>query len=392
MTTICVVTGTRADYGLLRWVMGGIASSNVLDLQVVATGSHFSQGHGLTYRAIEEDGFRIDRKVEMLVSSDSAVGVTKSFGLCAIGMSEAFESLHPDVVLILGDRYEALATAAAALIARVPVAHVHGGESTEGAIDEAIRHSLTKMSHLHFVAAPEYAARVVQLGEQPSRVHVVGALGLDSLVRLDLLDRLQLEALLGMPLPTNNLVVTFHPATLDKFDAARQTAELIAALESYPTVGLVVTLPNADPESEVIREMLVRFAEGRAGTSVHASLGQVGYLSALKHSSGVIGNSSSGLIEAPSLGIPTINIGSRQTGRLKAASVLDCPPDRVAIRSAIDEALSAGFAGACRDVCNPNGLPGASERVVSVLEQVSVETLLKKQFNDLPQFEPSQTA
>jgi len=380
---ICVVTGSRAEYGLLRWVMEGIRAAPDLQLQLVATGMHLSPEFGLTYRDIERDGFCIDRKVEMLLSSDTAVGVAKSMGLALIGFGEALQQLQPDLVLVLGDRFEILSAAAAALVARIPVAHVHGGETSEGAFDEAIRHSITKMAQLHFVAAEEYRKRVVQLGERPERVFLVGGLGVDGIRKLPLLDRPSLESALGMRLGEKNLLITFHPATLDGTDCAAQMAELLAALDQWPHVHLIFTLSNADTHGRALSVMAEQYAATRANAHVYVSLGQVRYLSCLRHVDAVVGNSSSGLTEAPSFRVGTINIGDRQRGRLKAASVIDCTPDRSSIGVALAKLYSPTFRAGLAGVHNPYGEGGASERIVAVLRDHPLDGIVKKAFYDL---------
>ena len=381
--TVCVVTGTRADYGLLRWVMEGIRQSPDLHLQVIATGMHLSPEFGLTYREIEKDGFAIDRKVEMLLSSDTPAGVTKSMGLGLIGFGEAIEQLKPDLMLLLGDRFEIFAAAAAAMVARVPLAHLHGGETTEGAIDEAIRHSITKMSHLHFVAAEEYRRRVVQLGEAPERVFLVGGLGIDNIKRLDLLDRAALEASLDFKLGPKNLLVTFHPVTLEKSTAGAQMTELLAALDALEDTHLIFTMPNADTDGRILIAMIEQFVATHPNARVYTSLGQMRYLSCISQVDGVVGNSSSGLIEVPSFRKGTVNIGDRQRGRLKAGSVIDCAPDRQSIADALRTLYSAEFQSRLATVRNPYGEGGASEKVVRVLQEYPLDQLLKKPFYDL---------
>jgi GDP/UDP-N,N'-diacetylbacillosamine 2-epimerase (hydrolysing) len=382
---ICVVTGTRAEYGLLRWVMEGIRQSPLLELQLIATGMHLSPEFGLTVQAIEADGFRIDRKVEMLLSSDTAVGVTKSMGLGLIGCTDALAELQPDLLLVLGDRYEIFAAATAAMIARLPIAHLHGGETTEGAFDEAIRHSLTKMAHLHFVAAEEYRRRVIQLGEPPERVYRVGGLGIDNIRRLTLLTRAELEAALEFNLAARNLLITFHPVTLKTGTSAAQMEELLAALAELDDTGLIFTLPNADTDGRVlfaqIRDFCARHPQARA----YPSLGQLRYLSCIQQVDGVVGNSSSGLAEVPSFKKGTINIGDRQRGRLRAASVIDCAPERTAIRAALGQLFSPDFQARLPEVVNPYGSGGASEAIVQILEQCRLEGLLKKRFYDWPE-------
>ena len=384
MKTICVVTGTRAEYGLLRWLMEGIRQSPKLALQVIATGAHLSPEFGLTYRDIEADGFVIDRKVEMLLSSDTPAGVTKSMGVAMIGFADAFAELRPDMVLVLGDRYEIFSAAAAATIARIPVAHLHGGETTEGAFDEALRHSITKMAYLHFVAAEAYRRRVIQLGEDPARVFLVGGLGIDNMLKLDLLDRAALEAALDFKLGQKNLLVTFHPATLEQGAAAGQMDELLAALDTLHDTHLIFTMPNADTEGRALSRQVEAYVAGRPNAKVYASLGQLRYLSAIAHIDAVVGNSSSGLAEVPSFRKATVNIGDRQKGRLKAPSVIDCAPDRASIGAALAQAYSAEFQASLFQVRSPYGEGGASKKILRILENHDFPDSLKKTFFDLP--------
>ena len=384
MKKICVVTGTRAEYGLLRWVMEGIRQSPVLELQLIATGMHLSPEFGLTVEAIEEDGFQVDRKVEMLLSSDTAIGVTKSMGLGMIGFADAVAELKPDLMLVLGDRYEIFAAAAAAMIARVPMAHLHGGEATEGLIDEPIRHSVTKMSHLHFVAAEQYRQRVIQLGEEPDRVFNVGGLGIDNILRLKLLTREELEEALDFKLAPRNLLITFHPVTLEHGTSARQMDELLAALSELEDTGLIFTMPNADTEGRVLFRQIRDFCCLHPNARVYTSLGQLRYLSFIQQVDGVVGNSSSGLAEVPSFKKGTINIGDRQRGRLRATSVIDCEPDRQAITAALSNLFSDKFQRQLPATKNPYGDGGASEAIVKTLEEQPLDNLLKKRFYDLP--------
>jgi GDP/UDP-N,N'-diacetylbacillosamine 2-epimerase (hydrolysing) len=380
---ICVATGSRAEYGLLRWVMEGIRKTPGLELQVIATGMHLSPEFGLTYREIEKDGFLIDRKVEMLLSSDTPTGLANSIGLGLIGFGEALSQLQPDLLLVVGDRFEIFSAVAAATVARIPIAHLHGGEASEGAFDEAIRHSITKMSHLHFVAAEEYRQRVIQLGEHPDRVFMVGGLGVDSIKKLPLLDRSALEAALEFELGARNLLITFHPVTLENATSKQQMAELLASLEKLDDTHLIFTMPNADSDSRVLFEMIENFVAGHTNARAYSSLGQLRYLSCIRHVDGVVGNSSSGLAEVPSFGKGTINIGDRQRGRLKAESVIDCKPDRQSIAAALQQLYSPAFQIALKSVRNPYGEGGASEKIVLVLRDSSLETILKKSFYDL---------
>ncbi|QBM16367.1 GDP/UDP-N,N'-diacetylbacillosamine 2-epimerase (hydrolyzing) [Marinobacter sp. JH2] len=381
---VCVVTGTRAEFGLLRWLMGEIQSHPQLELQVVATGMHLSPEFGSTYREIEEAGFEINARVEMLLSSDTNTAVTKSMGLGVIGFADAYERLAPDMVVVLGDRFEIFAATSAALIAGVPVAHLHGGETTEGAFDEAIRHSITKMSHLHFVAAEEYRQRVIQLGEHPGRVFNFGGMGIDAIKRIKLLSREELESSLELSLGAKSLLVTFHPVTLeDETSSAAQMGELLAALEGLDDTTLIFTMPNADTGGRELSAMVREFAQGHPNAKVYTSLGQLRYFSCLAQIDGVVGNSSSGLAEAPSFNIGTVNIGDRQKGRLKANSVIDCEPNREAIQAALKTLYSAEFQASLAAVSNPYGNGGASEAIVKVLAEYPLENIRKKQFYNL---------
>lgn len=377
---ICVITGTRAEYGLLRWVMEGIRDEPELTLQVIATGMHLSPEFGLTYREIEKDGFQIDRKIEMLTSSDTPVGIAKSMGLGLIGFADALNELRPDLIMVLGDRFEIFAAVAAALVARIPVAHLHGGEATEGLIDEAIRHSITKMSHLHFVAAEEYRQRVIQLGELPERVFLVGGLGIDSIKRLKLLGRAELEASLDFKLGKKNLLITFHPVTLEMATAVDQMTELLAALAELKDTQLIFTLPNADTDGRFMIGMVKDFVAQKPNARAYTSLGQLRYLSCIAHVDGVVGNSSSGLAEVPSFRRGTINIGDRQRGRLQSASVINCEPNRSAITFALQRLYSEEFQAGLNQVVNPYGEGGASEKIVSTIKTVALDGVLKKRF------------
>ncbi len=381
---ICVVTGTRAEYGLLRWVLDGIRKSPKLELQMAVTGMHLSPEFGLTWREIEADGFRIDAKVEMLMSSDTPVGIAKSTGVGIMGFADAFARLAPDLLLVLGDRFEILAAATAASLARIPIAHAHGGEATEGAVDEAIRHSITKMSHVHFTAATEYRNRVIQLGEQPDRVFNVGGFGIDNINRLPLLDRHALEFATGIQFLERNLMVTFHPATLENATAGAQMQELLAGLAELRDTAIVFTLPNADTDGRELIGMINEFVGQHEHAHAFTSLGQLRYLSCLRLVDGMVGNSSSGLIEMPCFRKATVNIGDRQRGRLKASSVIDCVAERHAIAAAISRLYEPEFQASLATVRNPYGEGGAAELVVSVLEELELDGILKKRFHDLP--------
>ena len=380
---ICVVTGSRADYGLLRWVMQGIKDDPELNLQVIATGMHLSPTFGLSYNEIEEDGFRIDAKVEILGSSDSPTAIAESMALALAGSAKAFSELNPDLVVVLGDRFEIFAATAAALVAKIPVAHLHGGETTIGAFDEALRHSITKMSHLHFVATQEYRDRVLQLGENPKNVHLVGGLGVDSIKNLPLLSKEDFENRVGIKLDTKCLLITFHPVTLDAESPEQQMKELLAALSHLHDTTLIFTMPNADTGGRTLIKMIEEFVSQNENAKMFTSLGQLNYLSCISHVDGVVGNSSSGLTEVPTFKKGTINLGDRQLGRIQASSVINCEPKEKDIKRAIETLYSLDFKSNLADAINPYGEGGASARIVKVLKEASLEGIVKKTFYDL---------
>jgi UDP-N-acetylglucosamine 2-epimerase (non-hydrolysing)/GDP/UDP-N,N'-diacetylbacillosamine 2-epimerase (hydrolysing) len=379
--SICFVTGSRAEYGLLSPVMGAVRREPSFRLQVIATGMHLAPQFGLTWREIEADGFPIDTKVDLELSGDTAAAVTRSLGRGVMGFADALERLRPDLLVLLGDRYEILAAAQAALIARVPMAHIAGGDTTEGAFDEAIRHSITKMAHLHFVTNEAAARRVRQLGEDPARIHTVGSPGIDVIRSVKLLDRAELERELGFAFRKRNLLVTFHPATLDEQPAGEQFRELLAALDRLgDDVGVLFTLPNADPDGTAIIDLIGRYAAARPQAKAFASLGQRRYLSAIAQVDAVVGNSSSGLYEVPSFRKPTVNIGDRQQGRLQASSVINCRPEA----RDIEEALLTAFTKDCSTAVNPYGNGDSAQRIVAVLKATpDYPKLVKKRFFDL---------
>lgn len=381
---ICIVTGTRAEYGLLYWLMKEIQQDPELQLQIIATGMHLSPEFGLTWRQIEEDGFDIDENVEMLLSSDTPVGIAKSTGLGLIGLADAFARLKPNIVVLLGDRFETLAAATASHIARIPIAHIAGGEITEGAVDEAFRHAVTKMSQLHFVAAEPYQHRVIQMGEAPERVFLVGAPGLDHLENISFLDRDQLEKDLEFALNSPLFLVTYHPVTLEG-DPSAAFNELLEALGAFPEARIIFTFPNADTEGRILIDMIEKFvSENSHRAKVFTSLGQQRYLSLMRICDVVIGNSSSGLTEAPSFRVPTVNIGNRQKGRLKATSVIDCAEEKGAIIKAIEKATSDEFREIASRTQNPYGSGGASKKIKEILKTTPLEGLLEKHFFNIP--------
>lgn len=378
---ICVVTGTRAEYGLLYWLMKEIQADEDLQLQLIVTGMHLSPEFGLTYKVIEQDGFRIDEKIEMLLSSDTPVGIAKSIGLGIIGFAEALERLKPDLIVVLGDRYEILAAAQAAMVARIPIAHIAGGDTTEGAIDEAIRHSITKMSHLHFVTNDISAQRVRQMGENPEHIFNYGEPGLDQIKRLNLLSKEELETSLGFKFRKKNLLITFHPVTLEQDSAQEQFEQLLNALDILGSdVGLIFTKPNSDTGGRILIRMIDEYVVKRNNAKAYTSLGQLRYLSCMSHVDAIVGNSSSGLYEVPSFKKPTVNIGDRQKGRLQAESIINCNPDTKQIYNTIQTA----FRKDCSNVVNPYGDGNTSPKIIRVLKNIdNYKNLLKKHFYEV---------
>jgi UDP-hydrolysing UDP-N-acetyl-D-glucosamine 2-epimerase len=378
---ICVVTGTRADYGLLYWLMKEIQNDAELQLQLIVTGMHLSPEFGLTYTVIEQDGFAIDAKVEMLLSSDTCVGIAKSIGLGIIGFAEALDRLKPDLLVVLGDRYEILAASQAAMVARIPIAHIAGGDTTEGAIDEAIRHSITKISHLHFVTNQESARRVRQMGENPQRIYCVGSPGIDYIKHLTLLQSEELEQALDFTFLPRNLLITFHPVTLENRSSQWQFKELLEALDLLGgEVGLIFTKPNSDTDGRVIIKMIDEYVATRSNARAYTSLGQLRYLSTIAQVDAVVGNSSSGLYEVPTFRKPTVNIGERQKGRLQAKSVINCPNNAKCIYDAIQKA----FVFNCEQVVNPYGEGNTSPLIVKTIKEIAdFKDLLQKHFYEM---------
>jgi UDP-N-acetylglucosamine 2-epimerase (non-hydrolysing)/GDP/UDP-N,N'-diacetylbacillosamine 2-epimerase (hydrolysing) len=379
--SICIFTATRADYGHLRWLMEAVRDDPDLRLQTLVSGTHLCPQFGETYRVLLEDGFEIDARVDMVLSNDTPEAVTKSAGLGMIGFADALERLKPDVLVILGDRYEALALAQAALIAGIPIAHLHGGELTEGAMDEAMRHAITKLAHLHFVAAEPYRAHVVQMGELPDRVFNFGAPGLDAVQRLDLLSRSDLETQLDFRLGETSFLVTYHPETLSAKEPGETAAALLAALDHFPQARIIFTGHNADPKGHSIGAAIQSYA-GKHAERVRsfASLGQLCYLSALSHVDVVVGNSSSGLIEAPVFKKPTVNIGDRQRGRLQASSVIDCGESAQEIGAALEKALSTDFQATLATTQSLYGQGNVSGKIKETLKTVDLDGILRKRF------------
>jgi UDP-hydrolysing UDP-N-acetyl-D-glucosamine 2-epimerase len=382
---ICVVTGTRAEYGLLKLLMAELAADPAVTLQVLVTGAHLSPRFGETWRQIESDGFAIDARIDMELAGDSPAETARSMALGLAGMAEALARLAPDVVVVLGDRYEILAAAEAAMLCRLPIAHLHGGEATEGLIDEAIRHSVTKMAHLHFTAAEDYRRRVVQLGEDPARVFNVGATGIDCMAATPAMSRAEVEAELGIAPDRPFFLVTYHPVTLSGADQSQAVVELAAALDAFSGHHVVVTGVNADPGHDGVAQGFARWRRNRTeGLTLADTLGQRRYYGAMRWADAVVGNSSSGLLEAPAAKVPTVNIGPRQRGRVRAASVIDCGESRDEIAAALARALEPDFRATAAAAPYPFGTPGASKRVAAILRDAPLEDILMKRFHDLP--------
>lgn len=381
---ICVISGTRAEFGLLSHLMNLLEKDPTFDLQIIATGMHLSPEFGFTLDEIEDQGFKVNKKIEILLSSDSSVGVSKSMGLAQISFAEAFDELKPDLVLVLGDRYEIFAAVSVAMVSRIPVAHLNGGERTEGAIDESIRHSITKMSHLHFTATEEYRKRVIQMGENPRFVFNVGEVGLDSIFLRKLYSKVEFEKSIDFKLNKKNILVTFHPVTLEKGMAQKQFKELLDAIDQLEDTNIIITHSNSDMEGRGLIEMIKDYVATNKNKAVaFPSLGYHRYLSALQYMDVVVGNSSSGIVEAPSFKIATINIGNRQKGRIQVSSVINCEPETQSILNAFDLAFDLKFKSQLQNVINPYGQGDSSQQVLDILKKISFSDLLCKEFYDL---------
>ena len=391
MRTIAAVTGARSDYGLLVPVLRGIAADPTLRLKLFVTGMHLSPDFGLTVREVERD-FEITERVEMLVASDTPEAISKSVGLGVIGFAQTYARHRPDILLVLGDRFETLAAVTAALPFTIPVAHIAGGEATEGAIDDAIRHAITKMSHLHFVALEEYRRRVIQMGEEPWRVTVSGEPGLDNISATPALPIAEIEARIGMSLEPPPLLITFHPATLEPGNAEVQIAELLAALDTVE-MAMVFTAPNADAEGRVIGARIQDFVRLHPNSRLVTNLGTAAYLSMMRHSAAMVGNSSSGIVEAASFELPVVNLGSRQRGRVCGKNVIHAEMKADTIVRAIRSALSPVFRERIRGLVNPYGDGKAAPRIVEVLKTVPLDrNLLAKSFYSTGEFSSREVA
>ncbi|MBH1942478.1 UDP-N-acetylglucosamine 2-epimerase (hydrolyzing) [Mobilitalea sibirica] len=382
---ISILTATRAEYGLLKPIIKKFQLVSEFDVRIVVTGAHLSSEFGLTYTEIEQDGIQIDEKIEILLSSDTPAAISKSMGLAMISFADYFEKLKPDMLIILGDRYETMAVAMVAMNHRIPIAHLHGGETTEGAIDESIRHAITKLSYLHFTSTEEYRNRVIQLGESPERVFCVGAIGIENILRETLMEKEELEKSIHFKLDQPYAVVTFHPVTLEDNKSEEQIKALLDVCGSYKNMKFIFTKANADSNGRIINQMIDSFVEKNEQAVAVTSLGMIRYLTALKYCKMVVGNSSSGLIEAPSFGIPTINIGDRQKGRLSAESVIHCEPIKEEIKQAFDLAISKEFQEKAKYTVNPYGDGNTSEKILDIIKDflLNNKVNLKKKFYDM---------
>ena len=386
MKRIGIMTGTRAEYGLLKPLMQEINKDNDLELYLIVSGMHLSPEFGMTYKEIEEDGFEINAKVEMLLSSDSPAGISKSIGLGVIGFADEFQRADLDMLILLGDRYEALSAAISAMVMRIPIAHLHGGELTEGAIDEGIRHSITKMSYLHFTSTEQYRSRVIQLGENPERVFYVGALGVENIKKINLMTKEELEKSIHFEIDENTVVVTYHPVTLENNTVEEQFLNLLKVLDRNPKIRMIFTKANADTNGRIVNELIDKYAaQNSERACAFMSLGQKRYLSALKYCRIVIGNSSSGIIEAPSFGKPIINIGDRQKGRICADSVINCGYTQPEIQQAMETALTEEFENKARNCRNPYEKENTAANIISVIKDylLNDKIKLKKGFYDI---------
>ena len=383
MRKICVVTGTRAEYGLLYWLLKEIKADSELKLQLIVTGMHLSPEFGLTYKEIEKE-FKIDKKIEILSSSHTSLDICAEMARVYEKFAPALAELKPDILVLLGDRYEIFGVAGVASIMQIPIAHIHGGETTQGAFDEAFRHSITKMSHIHFAATNEYANRIIQLGEEPSRVFNIGGTSIENIKKLNLLNKDEFEKSIKFKLAKKNILITFHPATLENSGAREQFNELLNALDELEETNFIFTKANSDTDGDVINKMIDEYVSENSQKAVaFASLGQLRYLSAIKFVDIVLGNSSSGLLEVPSFKKATINIGDRQKGRARASSVIDVRPDKEEILAAIKRAYSKEFEQTLKDTINPYDGGNPSKKMVKILKEIKLEGILKKKFYDI---------
>lgn len=379
---IIVVTGTRAEYGLLKRLINLIDHDEKFILNIIVTGSHLSEKHGNTYKEIEQDGYINNYKINIGIDNDLPEDISKSTASAINGFSEAYKNINPDLVIILGDRYELLGAAISAMFYKIPIAHIHGGELTYGAIDDLIRHSLTKMSHIHFVATEEYKKRVIQLGENPKYVYNVGGLGVDAIQNIQLLNKNQIEFELGIPISEKLFIITYHPVTIEN-NEEYEVAQLLKAISDFSEYQIIFTMPNADQNNKVITKLIKEYIKNRKNSYLFSSLGQLKYLSCVALSNVVIGNSSSGILEVPSFKIPTVNIGSRQSGRVKSASIIDCKAEYTSIFNSIKKALSSDFKKDIKKMKNLYEKKDTSNSIYKILKNVALKEIIQKKFQDL---------
>lgn len=381
---ICIITGSRAEYGLLKPLIDEIKGDVSLHLQLIVTGMHLSPEFGLTINEIHKDGFFVDDKIEILLNSDTPVGTSKSMGLAMISFAETYSRLQPDIIVVLGDRFEIFSAVASAHVNKIPVAHIAGGEITEGAFDDAFRHSITKMSQIHFASTEDYKKRVIQMGEEPSRVHNVGALGIDNIKQLSLLSKFDLEKVLGFKFGKYNILVTFHPVTLDNTNSLRQFMNLLEVLDEFDDMKVIFTKSNADPGGKGINALIDKYVMNNFAKSImFSSMGQLNYLSTMQFVDAVVGNSSSGIVEAPSFKIGTINIGDRQKGRIKASTIIDCDPSKGSIRKGFDKLYEKDFQKNLKSLVNPYGTGKTAVKIKSILKNIHIKSILKKSFYNI---------
>ena len=382
---ICFITGSRADYGLMKELMHLVSGDSNFELKIIVTGAHLSNLYGNTFKEIEDDGFKINEKLSIINNDDSATGIAKSIGEGVKSITKAIIKVKPDMIILLGDRYEILSAAISALICNIPVSHIHGGEVTPSCYDDSIRHSVTKMSHLHFVANNSFKKRVIQLGESPKSVFTVGGMGIDSIKKTKTLSKKQLENDLGIKFSKKNLLITFHPETLIKSNKLTQVNNLLSALGRLKNTSLLFTMPNADIDSSKIIDRIKKFVRSNNNSTFIKSLGQIRYFSYIKYADGVVGNSSSGLLEVPAFKKGTINIGDRQKGRPQAISVINCKAIEKDITLAIKKLYSPRFQESLKNVVSPYGAPGASLKVFNIIKKIDLNNITIKNFNDINQ-------
>jgi len=380
---ICIITSNRADFGLLKNLIFKIEKNKNFILKVIASGTHFSKKYGYTYDEIKESKIQIYRKIICKFNSDNSEGISQVISKCITESSKIFKTFRPDIVIVLGDRYEILASAISAHLSRIPVAHIHGGEVTHGVIDDAFRHSITKMSHIHFAANAIYKKRIIQLGESPKNVYVVGGLGVDSISKTNLLKKSELEKKFNLKFNKTNFLVNFHPETLNKNLAKKQIRELLSAFSELKNTGLIFTIPGPDLENEIVVKLIKKFTLKHKNAYFFKSLGQVNYFSFLNQVDGMIGNSSSGLLEMPYFKKGTINIGTRQSGRLFAKSVINIKIKKSKIIQAVKKLLSNNFQKNIKNNINPYGNPGASDKIIKILKKIKVKKIINKKFFDI---------